>query len=343
VNENRAPDPYPILLSVVVPLKDAGGRVRALLEPLARQLAREVEDFELVVVDNGSTDGSHREYAELVQEGGLPNLQVYRLIRTVDPEIAIWAGVENALGDYVLVLDPLNEDLSFLPLALEKIAAGADLVTIRNTTPKPMGGAERLLERLFRSAYRRLVGVDLATEGAICRLTSKRVVSFLMEQPKPALRYRALPALAGFPKASIEYAGPRAPKSAQSLGARARRGLSLLFAQTILPLRLASGLAIAGATLNLLYSAYVILIRLFKSDVMPGWTTLSLQQSGMFFLLSLVLFILVEYVAQMLTWTLEGPSYYLAGEHTSAVLTRRERLNVRSHAHPAAPGRIRAE
>lgn len=337
-----APEPYPILLSVVVPLKDAGGRVRALLEPLAAQLARQVEDFELVVVDNGSTDGSQREYAELVQEGGLPNLQVYRLIRTVDPEIAIWAGVENALGDYVLVLDPLNEDLSFLPRALEKVAEGADLVTIRNTTPKPMAGAERVLDRLFRAVYRRLVGVDLATEGANCRLISKRVIGFLMEQPKPALRYRALPALAGFPKASIEYAGPRAPRSTEGLRGQVRRGLNLLFAQTILPLRLASGLAIAGASLNLLYSAYVILIRLFKSDVMPGWTTLSLQQSGMFFLLSLVLFILVEYVAQMLTWTLEGPSYYLAGEHTSAVLTRRERLNVRSQAHPA-PARLGTE
>ncbi len=320
--------PYPILLSVVVPLRNAGGRVRALLEPLVAALSEQVEDFELVVVDNGSTDGSAREYAALAGEGGLPNLQIYRLIREVDFEIAVWAGVENALGDYVLVLDPLNEDASFLPRALEKIAEGADLVTVRNTTPKPMSGLERLLSRMFLATYQRLVGVDLSAEGANCRLISKRVVSFLLEQPKPALRYRTLPALAGFPKASLDYAGPRAPAAEQGLRSKARRGLNLLFAQTMLPLRIASALALAGATLNVLYSGYVIVIRLIKSDVMPGWTTLSLQQSGMFLLLSLVLFILVEYVAQMLAWTLEGPSYYLAGEHTSAVLTRRARLNV---------------
>ncbi|WP_309092881.1 glycosyltransferase [Phenylobacterium sp.] len=329
-------EPYPILLSVVVPLQNVAGRVRTLVEPLVRELSGQVEDFEIVVVDNGSTDGSAREYAELVGEGGLPNLQIYRLIQAVDQEVAVWAGVENALGDYVLVLDPLNEDLSFLPRALEKIAAGCDLITIRNTTPKPMAGPERLLDRLFRATYRRLVGVDLAVEGASCRLISKRVVSFLLQQPKPALRYRALPALAGFPKASLDYAGPRAAVDRDGLRAKARRGLNLLFAQTILPLRIASALAIAGATLNLIYSGYVILIRLFKADVMPGWTTLSLQQSGMFFLLSLVIFILVEYVAQMLVWTLEGPSYYLAGEHTSAVLTRRSRLNVQAVRKPAA-------
>lgn len=327
--------PYPILLSVVVPLRNAAGRVRALIEPLVAELSAHVEDFEVVVVDNGSDDGSAREYADLVGEGGLPNLQIYRLIREVDFEIAVWAGVENALGDYVLVLDPLNEDLSFLPQAVEKISEGVDLVTIRNTTPKPMSGPERLLDRLFRGAYRKLVGVDLATEGASCRIISKRVVSFLMEQPKPALRYRALPALAGFPKASLDYPGPRAAKDQAGLRTKARRGLNLLFAQTMLPLRLASALAITGATLNLIYSGYVILIRLFKADVMPGWTTLSLQQSGMFFLLSLVVFILVEYVAQMLVWTLEGPSYYLAGEHTSTVMTRRSRLNVEADRKPA--------
>lgn len=331
--------PYPILLSVVVPLRNAGGRVRALLEPLVAALSEQVEDFELVVVDNGSTDGSAHEYAALAGEGGLPNLQIYRLIREVDFEVAVWAGVENALGDYVLVLDPLNEDISFLPRALEKIAEGADLVSIRNTTAKPVSGLERLLERTFLATYRRLVGVDLAGEGANCRLISKRVVSFLLEQPKPALRYRTLPALAGFPKACLDYVGPRAAPDRGGLRSKARRGLNLLFAQTMLPLRIASALALAGATLNVLYSGYVILIRLIKADVMPGWTTLSLQQSGMFLLLSLVLFILVEYVAQMLAWTLEGPSYYLAGEHTSAVLTRRARLNVEAG---QAPGPTQA-
>ena len=92
-------EPYPILLSVVVPLQNVAGRTRALLEPLVSELSAQVEDFEIVVVDNGSTDGSAREYAGLVGEGGLPNLQIFRLIQAVDLEVAVWAGVENALGD----------------------------------------------------------------------------------------------------------------------------------------------------------------------------------------------------------------------------------------------------
>jgi TRAP-type mannitol/chloroaromatic compound transport system permease large subunit len=83
-----------------------------------------------------------------------------------------------------------------------------------------------------------------------------------------------------------------------------------------------------GAAANLIYSIYVIAVGLLKSDVAPGWVTLSLQQSGMFFLLSLVLLVLGEYILQVATRTNEGPAYHVAQEFTSAIMTRREKLNI---------------
>ena len=60
----------------------------------------------------------------------------------------------------------------------------------------------------------------------------------------------------------------------------------------------------------------------------PGWVTLSLQQSGMFFLLSLVLLVLGEYVLHMAKLAANAPSYYVTDEFTSAQITRQDRLNV---------------
>lgn len=335
-------EPYPILLSVVVVLDNAGASARALLAPIIERVSPLVSDFELVVVDNGSTDNSAAEYARLTQPDGLPNVQVYRLIRPVDFESAAWAGIENSLGDFVLVFDLYNEDLSFLEDALEAAADGAEFVAIRNVSPRKGHLVERGFARLFRFMFRSMAGVDLRTEASQCRLISKQVVSYLLQQPKPALKYRALPAIAGFPKATISYTGAGVGGRRQSFASRVRRGMNLLFAQTIMPLRIASGLAILGAVLNVLYSIYVVIVRLVMKDVASGWATLSLQQSGMFLLISLVLFILVEYVAQMFVWNLEGPPYYLAGEHTSAVLRRREKLNVEQDAparRPAVPAK----
>jgi hypothetical protein len=83
-----------------------------------------------------------------------------------------------------------------------------------------------------------------------------------------------------------------------------------------------------GAFASFAYSVYVVLIWAFKEDVAPGWVSLSMQQSGMFFLISLVLLVLSEYVLEISRKANSGPAYYIANELTSAKLTRKERLNV---------------
>ncbi len=56
----------------------------------------------------------------LTSQNGLPNLQVYALTKEVDADTAAWVGLENALGDFVVVFDHLLDDLSVLPEMLEK-------------------------------------------------------------------------------------------------------------------------------------------------------------------------------------------------------------------------------
>jgi hypothetical protein len=93
-------------------------------------------------------------------------------------------------------------------------------------------------------------------------------------------------------------------------------------------MRLVTSLSLFGAVSNLVYSIYVIAIAMFKTNVAPGWVTLSLQQSGMFFLISLVLLVLGEYVLHMARLSNDGPPYHVAQELTSSVITRREKLNI---------------
>jgi hypothetical protein len=93
-------------------------------------------------------------------------------------------------------------------------------------------------------------------------------------------------------------------------------------------MRLVTSLSLFGAVANLLYSFYVVASALFRSDIAPGWVSLSLQQSGMFFLISLVLLVLGEYILQMASLSNEGPLYHVGQEFTSAKLTRHHKLNI---------------
>lgn len=297
---------------------------------VASQVSALVSDYEIIIVDSGSNDEEFSDYSAMVGATGLPNLQIYRLNQYVDNDIASWAGVENSLGDYVLVYDPRSESLERLEDALKEIGRGCDVVYLRNTASTDSGLVERLLGTLFRSSFRLFSGIDLTVDATPGRLISKRIVSFLMQQPRPAMRYRVLPSMSGFQKTTLLYAAPRQPDPRRRLAGRIRSAVNLLVSSTIAPLRLVSIGTLLSAGINVLYSCYVVAIAITKSDVQPGWTTLSLQISGMFFLLSLAIFVLVEYLIQMIRWNASGPSYFLTGEATSAILTRRQKLNVES-------------
>jgi len=104
--------------------------------------------------------------------------------------------------------------------------------------------------------------------------------------------------------------------------------MRLLVSTTRAPMRLVTSLSLFGAIANLVYSVYVVAVGFLKTDVAPGWISLSLQQSGMFFLISLVLLVLGEYILHMVSLSNEGPLYHVGQEFTSARMTRREKLNI---------------
>jgi hypothetical protein len=91
---------------------------------------------------------------------------------------------------------------------------------------------------------------------------------------------------------------------------------------------MATALSALGALGSFAYSIYILIVWLNKKQIAPGWVSLSMQQAIMFFLISLVLLILSEYVLEISRKANSGPSYYIAQEFTSAQLTRKERLNV---------------
>jgi hypothetical protein len=93
-------------------------------------------------------------------------------------------------------------------------------------------------------------------------------------------------------------------------------------------MRLVTFLSLFGAIANFFYSFYVIIIAVAKDDIAPGWVSVSMQQSGMFLLISLVLLVLGEYLLHTSSLSTAGPLYHVAQEFTSSQMTRCEKLNV---------------
>ena len=318
----------PILLTVVIPFRNSDHSAAAMIEATTAAIAPLVDDYELIVIDNGSSNEEFQDYQPLLEGDGFANIQIYRLLQQVDNDVASIVGIENSLGDYVLVYDPRSENLSQLAAALDKIAEGCEVVFLRNMASTDFGLVQRVAGPVFRWGFQRITRIDLARDAALGRLMSKRVISYLLDQPNPVAQYRTFPMRAGFVRATLVYTDGRAAKAQRRTLERIRSAMRLVVANSMAPIRLVSLATLFGAVLNLAYSFYVVLIAILKRDVAPGWVTLSLQQSGMFFLISMILFVLTEYMIHSMRWTMRGTEYFIDSERTSAILSRRQKLNV---------------
>ena len=319
---------FPVFLSVVFVVRNESSHIEKTLSEAVAAVSTLVSDYELIVVDNSSDDESLAILKQLTEENGLPNLQVYALTKEVDSDTASWVGLENALGDFVCVVDPLADDLRFLPAMLDKAVSGADVVFATNEQKVGQSLSYRAAGTIFNTLYKFFNGVHLANEAPQYRVLSKRVVNFILQHPQPAMTYRHLPATGGFARVNLSYSATPRASHTKRLGDSIDRGMRLLVSTTRAPMRLVTMLSLFGAISNLVYSGYVVAVGTLKADVAPGWVSLSLQQSGMFFLISLVLLVLGEYIVHMARLSNEGPLYHVGQELTSARMTRREKLNV---------------
>ena len=322
------PAKLPIFLSLVITMRNQADQIQPFLADVSRMLSVLTSDHEIVIVDNASDDDSLLRLKVLTGPNGLPNLQVYALTKEVDSDTAAWVGLENALGDFVAVIDPLNDDINFLPELLDNAVCGADVVFAKNEQKSAQSFAYRCAFAIFNLLYKWFNGLHLAKEAPQYRMLSKRVVNFILLHPQPAMTYRHLPATGGFSRVNLNYSAAPKISHPKRLGDSIDRGMRMLVSTTRAPMRLVTSLSLFGAVANLVYSFYVVAVAFLKVDVAPGWVSMSLQQSGMFFLISLVLLVLGEYILNMASLQNEGPIYHVGQEFTSARMTRREKLNI---------------
>jgi glycosyltransferase involved in cell wall biosynthesis len=165
------------LLSVVVPLKDERDNVR-LLVGRVRDALRECGPWELVLVDDGSTDGT---FAELEAAAADPRVKVVRLRRNVGQAAATQAGLDAASGDVIVTMDgDLQNDPADIPLLLAKLDEGYDSVLGRRTNRQ-----DRFLLRKVPSAaanwlIRKVLGVPFKDFGCTLRAMRRDVADGLM-------------------------------------------------------------------------------------------------------------------------------------------------------------------
>lgn len=320
-----------LLISAVAVLNNNASVLPAFVEDVSVVLDAHYANYEIVLIDNASTDDTGKTVRQILAKHKC--VRYLRLTRPATEEMAVMAGLDAAIGDYVVTLHPDFDPPADLVPMVEACRAGSDLVLGIDRHPPRLSPVYRALRRLFLALARWLVGLDIVLGTTGLRALSRQAVNALV---KVRLRrqYFALTATEVgltttlYPYDRICRSGqPHTPR----LWPAIRLGLSVLVHNSITPLRMASALGLLGSALSFLYSLYVVAIYLLKQNVMPGWTTLSLAMSGLFGLAFLILALMGEYLGRVLEEAPDRPLYHVRDEQSSAVmladLTRRNVLD----------------
>lgn len=261
-------------LSCVIPCRNEALNLELLLPRLQLLLSRLVPAWEVILVDDGSTDTTAVRIAAWTR---MPGVRALQLSRNFGKEAALTAGLQAAHGDVVVLMDA---DLQHPPELIESFVNlwcdGADVVYARRDDREEESAIKRTGTRWF---YRLLNIGDRfeVPEGAgDFRLLDRRVVDALLALPERNRFMKGLYAWVGFDARAVPYrpAARANGHSHYSVLRLAKLSLDGLTAFTTWPLRAISGVGFALALMSLAYGAYLSVVYLLYGHPLGGWTTI---------------------------------------------------------------------
>lgn len=298
------------MVSVVAPLRDDADIVDAFVDETVQVLARHYRHFELVLVDDGSTDGTWERALRLLDRHA--GLRLIRLSRRFGQEIAIAAGLDSVIGDFVAVMLPESDPPALVPEMVLAAVRGPQMVFGVRASRR----GEPFLMRVGAAFFFRLcsafMGLSFRANTTHFRVMSRQAVNALGRM-KDRIRYLAtLSATVGYASEAVLYepvsrrTRPRRKTYFEALSL----AVNIITANSVRPLRAAAMLGLAAALLSLLIGVAQILTIL-------GGGFVGIQLSLSLGLLFGVLAVMAEYLAGMRDEVRNRPLYHVLEERVS--------------------------
>ncbi|GAO22070.1 glucosyl transferase [Alicycliphilus sp. B1] len=314
-------------LSVVVPVfnEDAGlvdfhRRLTAVLDGME-------ESFEVVYVDDGSTDQSHRILKQLRATD--TRISLVRLSRNFGKELALTAGLRTATGEAVILMDAdLQHPPEVIPAMLKAWGTeDVDMVNMRRRSRDDESWIKRTAARAFYSLINRLSDVHIPADVGDFRLLSRRAVDALNRMDERNRFMKGLFAWIGFRQVTLDYDVEERFAGTSKWRFRQLWNFAVegLVAFSITPLKLASYVGMVTALMSFIYGSYFLVKALFMGDPVQGFPTLIVTVLFLGGLQLMATGIVGEYLGRLCVENKRRP-LYLVEEYIPAV--RRPRHGV---------------
>jgi dolichol-phosphate mannosyltransferase len=245
-------------------------RVVAVMEGLG-------EPFELVLVNDGSSDGSYATMCALYAHD--PRVRVVDFSRNFGHQIAISAGLDYARGDAVIIIDSdLQDPPEVIPELIARWKDGADVVYAQRAARRGETHFKLLTAAAFYRLIARITSVQIPRDTGDFRLLDRRVVNTLVAMREHHRFMRGLSVWVGFRQAAVSY--ERAERFAGTtkypLRKMIRFSLDAITGFSYAPLQLATTFGFVLAGLSLVGIVVAATLRIVTGAIVGQTSTLIL-------------------------------------------------------------------
>jgi len=299
-------------LSVVIPLLNEEPHLERTLEAIRHELAAFEGDYELVLIDDGSTDRTWEFLRASAKELG--NVRAIRLSRRFGKELAMCAGLERARGDAVIVMDG---DLQHPPRLIPEMVRcweeeGFDIVEGVKRRRGEESTSYRTQAGVYHFLLRALSGIDLRGASDF-KLMDRKVLDAWNRMPERSVFFRGMSAWLGFKRKQLPFdVEPRAGgKTAWSALGLVRLAINGITSFSSLPVHI---ITLMGAVF--LFFALILgiesLVQWFRGEAVTGFTTVNLLLLIIGSMLMIGLGIIGEYISKIYDEVKGRPRYVIS-------------------------------
>ncbi|MDS1310288.1 glycosyltransferase family 2 protein [Marinobacter xiaoshiensis] len=263
------------LLSLVVPLYNERPMLPLFFERVLPVLATLDLHWEIVLIDDGSDDGSAQYIRSVIDRTS--GVRLVKLSRNFGKEAAMTAGLEHANGDAVIVLDAdLQDPPEQIPAMVESWQSGVDVVLMQRRSRAGETAFKRWSAHLFYRLLNRTSRTNIPVDTGDFRLMSRKAVNALLGLKERNRYMKGLFAWIGMPTQVIQY--DREPRAAgetkwdyPGLVGLALEGLTSF---SISPLRWATLIGLIAASMGAVFGAWIVVKALMLGDATSGYPSL---------------------------------------------------------------------
>ncbi len=265
------------IYSIVVPVFNEAESLSYLYEEVIKVMEKIGEPFELVLVNDGSSDRSYQIMQVLHERD--PRVRVIDFSRNFGHQIAISAGLDYARGQAVVIMDAdLQDPPEVIPALIACWKNGAEVVYAQRSQRKGETPLKLLTAAAFYRLITQLTSVDIPRDAGDFRLLDRRVVDVLVKMREQHRFMRGLSAWVGFRQKAVPYIRQErfAGTTKYPLRKMINFSLDAITSFSHVPLKLATSFGFALAGISLLGILIAVILRIFTGAIVGQASTLIL-------------------------------------------------------------------